>query len=47
MTETLTRIATIERARVDEDHIVAVLSDGRELAIPLAWSERLASATPQ
>jgi hypothetical protein len=47
MTEILTRIATIERVRVDDAHIVAVLSDGREVGIPLAWSERLAAASAE
>lgn len=47
MTEVLTRVATIERVRVDDEQITAVLSDGREVAIPLAWSERLAVAIPE
>jgi hypothetical protein len=46
MTDILTRVAIIERVRMDTDHIVAVLSDGREVGIPLAWSDRLAAATP-
>ena len=45
MTAILTRVATIERVRFANDHIVAVLSDGREVGIPLAWSERLSAAT--
>ncbi len=47
MTDILTRVATIERVRMDSDHIVAVLSDGREVGIPLAWSARLAAARPE
>ena len=45
MTEALTRIATIERVRIDDEHIVALLSDGREVGIPIAWSTRLGAAT--
>ena len=47
MAEVLTRIATIERVRFDEEHVVAVLSDGREVGIPLAWSQGLAAATAE
>ena len=47
MTEILTRIAVIERVRVDDLHIVAVLSDGREVGIPLAWSKRLAAPSAE
>jgi hypothetical protein len=37
------RIATLE---VTEDAIVAQLTDGRTVSVPLAWSWRLANATP-
>ena len=32
--------------RVTEDTIVADLSDGRSVSVPLAWSWRLSEATP-
>jgi hypothetical protein len=37
------RIVTLE---VTEDSIVAQLADGRTVSVPLAWSWRLANATP-
>jgi len=37
------RIVTLE---VTEDAIVAQLADGRTISVPLAWSWRLANATP-
>ncbi len=37
------RIIALE---VTEDAIVAQLADGRSVSVPLAWSWRLASATP-
>jgi len=37
------RIVTLE---VTEDAIVAQLADGRVISVPIAWSWRLASATP-
>ena len=37
------RIVTLE---VTEDSIVAHLADGRTVSVPLAWSWRLANATP-
>jgi hypothetical protein len=37
------RIVTVE---VTQDTIVAQLADGRTVAVPLAWSWRLADATP-
>jgi hypothetical protein len=37
------RIVSLE---VTEDSIVAQLADGRTVSVPLAWSWRLASATP-
>ena len=33
--------------RVGKDTITAVLDDGREVSIPIAWSERLSDATRQ
>ena len=41
----LTQIPVIERVRCDGEHVHVHLVDGRELGIPLAWSERLSSAT--
>jgi hypothetical protein len=37
------RIVTLE---VTEDSITAQLADGRTISVPLAWSWRLANATP-
>ena len=37
------RIVTLE---VTEDALVAQLADGRTVSVPLAWSWRLANATP-
>jgi hypothetical protein len=37
----------IQDLRVTEDEIVAHLADGRVISVPLAWSWRLAEATPQ
>jgi hypothetical protein len=37
------RIVTLE---VTEDAIVAQFADGRTVSVPLAWSWRLANATP-
>jgi hypothetical protein len=42
----LTQVPVIERVDCDGEHIYVHLADGRELGIPLAWSERLSSATP-
>ena len=39
--------ATAIDVRVTEDAIHVVLADGREVTAPLAWSPRLADATPQ
>jgi hypothetical protein len=36
----------IEQVRVTEDEIIARLMDGRVISVPLAWSWRLAEATP-
>ena len=36
----------IENVRVTEDEIVAELVDGRVISVPVAWSWRLADATP-
>jgi hypothetical protein len=33
--------------KVSEDAIVADLSDGRTVSVPLAWSWRLSDATPE
>ena len=38
------RIVTLE---VTEDSLVAQLTDGRTISVPLAWSWRLAKATPE
>ena len=38
------RIVTLE---VTEDAIIAQLADGRTISVPLAWSWRLANATPE
>jgi Protein of unknown function (DUF2442) len=43
----LTQVPVIERVHCDGEHIYVHLADGRELGIPLAWSERLSSATPE
>jgi hypothetical protein len=37
----------IKSIRVTEDEIVASLSDGRTISVPLAWSWRLSEATPE
>ena len=39
--------ATAVDVRVTDDSIHVVLADGREVTAPLAWSPRLADATPQ
>jgi len=36
----------IDHVRVTEDEIIAQLVDGRVISVPLAWSWRLAEATP-
>jgi hypothetical protein len=36
----------IRTIRVTDDQIVATLSDGRTISVPLVWSWRLAEATP-
>jgi hypothetical protein len=38
--------ATAVDVRVTDDTIHVVLADGREVTAPLAWSPRLADATP-
>jgi hypothetical protein len=38
------RIVTL---KVTDEAIAAVLSDGREISVPLAWSWRLSEATPE
>ncbi len=37
----------IQNLRVTEDEIVAELTDGRVISVPLAWSWRLSDATPE
>ena len=36
----------IVKLEVTEDALIAQLADGRTVSVPLAWSWRLASATP-
>ena len=36
----------IEHVRITKDEIIAQLVDGRVISVPLAWSWRLAEATP-
>ena len=36
----------IVKLEVTEDAIIAQLADGRSVSVPLAWSWRLANATP-
>ncbi|TVP54011.1 MAG: DUF2442 domain-containing protein [Gemmatimonadales bacterium] len=38
--------AVIRTIEVTDDEIVARLSDGRTIAVPLAWSWRLSDASP-
>jgi hypothetical protein len=38
--------AVIRSVEVTEDEIIARLSDGRAISVPLAWSWRLSDATP-
>ena len=38
--------AVIRSVEVTDDEIVARLSDGRTIAVPLAWSWRLSDASP-
>lgn len=37
----------INRLSIGDDVITASLDDGREISIPIAWSERLSSATKE
>ena len=37
----------IKTVRVSDEEIAAVLTDGRTLTVPLAWSWRLSEATPE
>ncbi len=39
--------ALIRDVRVTDDEIIADLMDGRTISVPLAWSWRLAEATPE
>ena len=43
----LTLVPVIERVHFDGEHVYVHLVDGRQLGIPLAWSERLSCATPE
>ena len=43
----LTHLPVIERVSCDGEHVYVHLVDGRELGIPLAWSERLTNATAE
>lgn len=38
---------SVERVEVTADEITAHLADGRKISVPLAWSWRLAEATPE
>lgn len=38
---------TLTSVEVTEEEIVAHLADGRRISVPLAWSWRLAEATPE
>lgn len=35
----------IMKVKVEKEKIIAMMSDGREVAIPIAWFDRLANAT--
>ncbi len=37
----------IRGVRVTEDEIIAYLTDGRTISVPLSWSWRLSEATPE
>ena len=41
------RTPRISNLKVTNDSIIAQLSDGRTISVPLAWSWRLSDATPQ
>lgn len=43
----LTQVPVIERVHCDDEYIYAHLADGRELGIPLAWSDTLSRATEE
>lgn len=36
----------VKRVEITEDTIIAHLTDGRTISVPLAWSWRLSEATP-
>ena len=38
--------AVVQDVQVTDDEIIAKLSDGRVISVPLAWSWRLSEATP-
>ena len=37
----------IQAVQVTDEEVIASLSDGRTISVPLAWSWRLAEATPE
>jgi hypothetical protein len=41
------QVARLKDIEVTEDTIVAQLTDGRTISVPLVWSWRLAEATPE
>jgi Protein of unknown function (DUF2442) len=43
--ETQLKEATAQRVRIDEDALTVDLSDGRTIAVPLAWFPRLLNGT--
>src|SRR5207248_1525602 len=45
--ERMSYLPRIVKLLVSEEEICATLADGRRIAVPLAWSWRLAEATPQ
>ena len=42
----LNELPTFEKTEVKPEYIWFTLNDGRTIAIPIAWSKRLTSATP-
>lgn len=40
-------MACVVKLQVTEDSIIADLTDGRTISVPLAWSWRLSEATPE
>jgi len=43
----LTADIRVQKVRVDEDHLIVDLMDGRSISIPLAWYPRLLDASPE